>query len=244
MRDKIIEYAKLEIGYIEKKSNKDLDSKTLNAGNCDYTKYGVWYGSDPGPWCCKFICYIFNKAKALKYIKKAAGTYTFMDFFKNNKNFFNRNFKPSKADIIFINWKSKGTPDHVGIVSSIDNTYVYTIEGNRNNRVESAKYKLTDTRILGYGHVDFKENEEKPDSSNIYEVTASNYLHVRKGPGTNYTYLKYAELECDQRLQNMEISGRKVNGLVKGVICEVLEINGNWAKIKNGYVSLDYLKKR
>ena len=42
----------------------------------------------------------------------------------------------------------------------------------------------------------------------------------------------------------MEISGRKVNGLVKGVICEVLEINGNWAKIKNGYVSLDYLKKR
>ena len=24
----------------------------------------------------------------------------------------------------------------------------------------------------------------------------------------------------------------------------VLEINGNWAKIKNGYVSLDYLKKR
>lgn len=38
--NKMIEYAKDEIGYVEKKSNKDLYSKTANAGSNNYTKYG------------------------------------------------------------------------------------------------------------------------------------------------------------------------------------------------------------
>lgn len=37
--EKLIHIAKEEVGYLEKKSMKDLDHKTANAGTNNYTKY-------------------------------------------------------------------------------------------------------------------------------------------------------------------------------------------------------------
>ena len=52
-----IKIAKAEIGYLEKASNKDLDDKTANAGNGNYTKY--WRDVAPeyqgSYWCAGFI---------------------------------------------------------------------------------------------------------------------------------------------------------------------------------------------
>ena len=46
--DKLISTAEAELGYLEKKSNKDLDNKTANAGSANYTKYNrdlkAWTG--------------------------------------------------------------------------------------------------------------------------------------------------------------------------------------------------------
>ena len=36
---KVIEIALKEVGYLEKRSNKNLNSKTANAGSNNYTKY-------------------------------------------------------------------------------------------------------------------------------------------------------------------------------------------------------------
>ena len=41
--DKFVNIALAEIGYLEKRSNSQLDSKTANAGSNNYTKYGKWY---------------------------------------------------------------------------------------------------------------------------------------------------------------------------------------------------------
>ena len=55
--DRLIAVAENEIGYLEKKSNKDLDSKTDNAGSSNYTKYNrdlkAWtgVGSISAQWC-------------------------------------------------------------------------------------------------------------------------------------------------------------------------------------------------
>ena len=38
--DKVLNIAEAEVGYLEKKTNADLDSKTKNAGYNNYTKYG------------------------------------------------------------------------------------------------------------------------------------------------------------------------------------------------------------
>ena len=85
-----IKIAKAEIGYLEKKSNANLDSKTANAGTANYTKY--WRDADPAnqasPWCACFISWVFMKAfgkatatKLLKhwpyiYVPTLAGLFT------------------------------------------------------------------------------------------------------------------------------------------------------------------------
>ncbi len=239
MRDEIVKIALNEVGYIEKNSDKDLDSKTANVGTKDYTKYGKWFGSNPGPWCCKFICWVYNQAGCLNLIKKTAGCGTELSFFKKMKEFEPRGYKPEKADIIFINWDSKNTPDHVGIVKKVDNKYVYTIEGNRSNKVAEAKYLLTDTRILGYGTPNFPKFE-----IGEYIINAKVYLRVRKGPSLNYDALNYSELSCDQKLETLEKTGHKYNGLVRGSICHIDKIENNWGHIENGWICLDYCIKK
>lgn len=53
--EEFIETLEGEIGYVEKASKHQLDSKTANAGNANYTKYGEWYGSNGVAWCAQFI---------------------------------------------------------------------------------------------------------------------------------------------------------------------------------------------
>ena len=60
--DKVLKIAESEVGYLEKKSNKDLDSKTSNAGYNNYTKYGrdmhkiyPEVMDFPAAWCDCFI---------------------------------------------------------------------------------------------------------------------------------------------------------------------------------------------
>ena len=62
--EKVILIAKNEIGYLEKKSNSQLDSKTANAGSNNYTKY--WRDIKPSyqgqPWCAAFVSWCFMEA--------------------------------------------------------------------------------------------------------------------------------------------------------------------------------------
>lgn len=55
--DKVLTIARQEIGYLEKRSNSQLDSKTANAGSNNYTKYARdLYPSLQGqPWCDMFV---------------------------------------------------------------------------------------------------------------------------------------------------------------------------------------------
>ena len=53
--DFFVQTAINEIGYIEKKSNKDLEDKEKNAGKSNFTKYGKWYGNNGDYWCMQFV---------------------------------------------------------------------------------------------------------------------------------------------------------------------------------------------
>ena len=63
---KLLDTAEAEVGYIEKASNKNLDSKTANPGKNNYTKYGrdmhAIYPSVmdfPAAWCDCFVDWCF-----------------------------------------------------------------------------------------------------------------------------------------------------------------------------------------
>ena len=61
MAKTVITLAQEQIGYLEKKSNAQLDHKTANAGSKNYTKYNRDYvawgagGAQPMQWCGSFV---------------------------------------------------------------------------------------------------------------------------------------------------------------------------------------------
>ena len=63
--DKVIDYALTQVGYLEKKSNKDLDDFTANAGYDNWTKYGRDYDKvmqthlNGNSWCAMFISMLY-----------------------------------------------------------------------------------------------------------------------------------------------------------------------------------------
>ena len=147
----LIAIAKAEVGYLEKATNKDLDSKTGNAGKNNYTKYardlhkaGYYQASKQGfAWCdmfvdwCHWIASGKDPAEAQRVICQTgpygAGCTESAQYYKNQKRLFQ---DPKPGDQIFF-WDSKKTcVAHTGIVSKVDSTYVYTIEGNTSGAAE------------------------------------------------------------------------------------------------------------
>ena len=174
--DKLIATAEAEIGYLEKKSNKDLDSKTANAGSKNYTKYNrdmkAWAKSAGinDQWCQNFVDWCFVKAFGLELAKKLI--YTFTNYTPTGSNAFKKRDryikrgkgKPKRGDVIYFYSSAKGRIGHVGIVYKVTSSTVYTIEGNTSGAstlvtngggVRKKSYKLTSTYIDGYGSVDY-----------------------------------------------------------------------------------------
>lgn len=53
--EQFLAIARSQVGYVEKQSDKDLESFRGNPGNQNYTKYGQWYGLNPAQWCQMFV---------------------------------------------------------------------------------------------------------------------------------------------------------------------------------------------
>lgn len=127
--NKMIQVAKTEVGYLEKRSNSNLDSKTANAGSNNYTKY--WRDIEPSyqaqPWCAAFVSWVlmqaFGQATAKKMLKHWPYVYvpTLAGKFTNYAN-------PQVGDIVM--FKRGGTFTHTGIVTSVSGDYFTTVEGN------------------------------------------------------------------------------------------------------------------
>lgn len=179
----LIKIAEAEVGYLEKKSNKNLDSKLLNAGHKNYTKYArdldaiknFYNGKKQGfSWCDVFTDWCFVQAFGVDRAKEllcqpnkslGAGCGYSMDYYKKKKQF---HTSPKEGDQIF--FKDGKSITHTGIVYKVDNTYVYTIEGNTSSAkgvvsnggcVRKKKYKKNVSYIAGYGRPKYKVKEQE-----------------------------------------------------------------------------------
>lgn len=164
---KLVEIATAEIGYHEKASNSNLDSKTANSGKGNYTKYsmdlhkaGYYNGNKQGfDWCDQFVDWCFfklceSKDKA-EYLECQTGNYGAgcgysLKYYKAAGRF---DKTPKVGDQIFFKYTNDdSTADHTGIVVRVTDSLVETIEGNSGGEVKRKAYKRHDMTIIGYGH--------------------------------------------------------------------------------------------
>lgn len=106
------------------------------------------------------------------------------------------------------------------------------------------------TRVLQDKGIDFKsvpDTKEVSESSKIYTTgnykVATTLLHVRKGPGTQYATLSYANLTPSAKLKILAKVKYKANGYVAGMTFSVSEVKDNWGRTPSGWVCLDYCIK-
>ena len=127
--DKLIQIAKNEVGYLEKASNSQLDSKTANAGENNYTKY--WRDVKPSyqgqPWCAGFVSWCFMKAFGREKAKELLKHWPYV-YCPTLGNLFTKNANPKIGDIVI--FYRNGTFTHTGIVTAVIGDMFYTIEGN------------------------------------------------------------------------------------------------------------------
>jgi len=181
---RLLDTASDEVGYLEKKSAANLDDKTANAGNKNYTKYasdldaikGFYNGRKQGSsWCDVFVdwCFVqaFGVEVALKLLCQVmggcgAGVKYSAQYFKAKGQFIFKD--PSPGDQIFFVRRDKAGNIaawlHTGIVEKVAGGYVYTIEGNTGGTsgvvsngggVCRKRYTLNSSSIGGYGRPDW-----------------------------------------------------------------------------------------
>lgn len=159
----VIDIALGEVGYLEKRSDNNLDSKTGNAGSANYTKYArdIMPDVQGMPWCATFVAWCFTKAFGKSAANKMVnGLDADCDEVAKNYKKAGRFYKtPKKGDqILFIQdgWDYY----HTGIVYDVTSSTVYTIEGNTSagsqvipngGAVCKKSYALGNPKIGGYG---------------------------------------------------------------------------------------------
>lgn len=213
--NKLLSIAKNEVGYLEKKSNSNLDDKTANAGSNNYTKY--WRDIKPSyqgqPWCACFVTWCFVQAFGQADTKKLLKHYPYV-YCPTLGSLFTKNANPKVGDIVI--FKHNGTFTHTGIVTSVNGDKFTTIEGNTsgasgiiangggvcqksyyNSNLPGTKFCTPDWSIVASTTVDdAKTATTTSDSSKpsktpkwVGKVTAST-LNVRTWAGTANAQLK------------------------------------------------------
>lgn len=149
LKSKVISVAQNEVGY------KGTSSKS---------KYGDWYGYQ-GSWCTYFIFWCYNQAdKSMGTdmygtIVPSGGNCNSMISWYKNKGLYHKSgsYKPQKGDLVFFDWSSNGSSQHVGFVTGTSGSTVFTIEGNCSGEVKARQYTSTGSKpynnissIMGY----------------------------------------------------------------------------------------------
>jgi len=168
----IVAIALNEVGYKEKASNKNLDSKTANAGSSNWTKYArdlaaadYFNGNKNGyEWCAVFACWCFYKAYGAKEGQRiqcqtgpyGAGCGFSMQYYQQQKRF---DSTPKVGDQIFFRYSGSSGADHTGIVVEVTSSQIVTVEGNSGNQVKKNTYSRSYSCIIGYGHPLYSETD-------------------------------------------------------------------------------------
>ncbi len=145
-------------------TNELVNLALSQLGNKGGEKYWKWAGlSKRCEWCALFVSWCGDQTGL-----RAAGQIPYFSFVSDGVSFYKKKGKwidgfevnSSNYDkliqpgmIIFFDWEPDGKPNHVGIVTKVENGYIYTVEGNSSDAVREKQYSANSNKIYGFGVV-------------------------------------------------------------------------------------------
>lgn len=161
--------------FLQKLADQYDSRGEIKSSDSTYTYFSEWYidgyARDPRwnqytPWCGCFLSWGAEQQRDTidgdppKFADVDKG----MADFKAQKNKWRNpndaNNMPIPGDYVFFDWDRGSDPDHVGAVLCVKGGFLYTIEGNSGGKVAVQRYSLGDSRIVGYGVLNWKTGEE------------------------------------------------------------------------------------
>ena len=107
-------------------------------------------------WCDIFVTTVFQREGLSGLIGRECGVERHIQIFKR-LGIWNEDgtTTPKAGDLITFNWDQNSQPnngfaDHIGIVESVSNGIIHTIEGNSNNQVRRNTYRIGHGNIRGF----------------------------------------------------------------------------------------------
>lgn len=210
------------------------------------TKYGTYLGYPTMEWCGAFIAWCANQAGISTSIIPANGSSNGMkDFFNKQGRYFlspghGGTYTPKAGDIAFFSGSSSVyNITHVGLVASVTNDKIHTIEGNYGwgtPKVETLSYDMDTARIVGFASPNYTKS-----SGGVTPYNPGGYNNT-DGYKTGYyrtdDYMRLRSSTSTATLDNVLLT-IPVDSLVK-----VTAIDGVWGYTsyngKNGWMSLEY----
>lgn len=160
----LLSIAATEIGYHEKATNAELDSPTGNSGSNNWTKYardlaaaGYYNANKNGfAWCDVFVDWCFYQLAGRNAVKAqeiecqtgpyGAGCIFSRKYYQEQDRLYTT---PQPGDQVF--FTKNGEITHTGIVETVIDNRITTIEGNSNNQVSRRSYSLSDSYVKDFG---------------------------------------------------------------------------------------------
>ena len=230
------ELLKEQVGYLEKRSNANLDSKTGNAGYGNYTKYSrdvnSWglMGCQGQPWCATYQFWncaeIFGVAKALEIMGNGFYNCNSVKAHSKAKGTWSRTPKLG-ALVIFRNGA------HIGRVIEVTSSRIRTNEGNTSSGT------LNNVEANG-GCV--AEKSYTRDYSGI-----DGYVIVDYGSGSSETTSKWkatgtATATVDNLYVRAEPNGEILGELMRGNRFEIDgSTSGKWSRVKVAGIGIGWI---
>jgi LysM repeat protein len=144
---KVLDIARGQIGYNGTGTSDNPSSK-----------FGKFYGINPGQWCAMFVSWCFSQAGMPLHIETPKGFARVANgraYFVREHMFVGRDATPRPGDIVFFKFS---TGNHVGIVESATSpSSIVSIQGNTNDVAQGRtgnccrRKKHTNQFVTGYG---------------------------------------------------------------------------------------------
>lgn len=209
-------------------------------------KYTYAYGKIDGtynwPWCAAFVYWCSQQA-GIPHSIIARNARTGLEYFKLQNCY---DYSPyadvQKGDILYM---KNNNGAHIGLVTDVDDEFIYTVEGNVKNTVTRYQYRRSDgysdwsgfsenwQRIVSYGVPAYEDIKAEPTAEispedGIYKITSS----YRDAGREDYDYVNFSRDDDNVHVRT-NLDGLRDSERVRCQYFKLTHVSDGWYTITN-----------